>query len=735
MNGGGSPPIPRKHWCDANALSAWGLSLTAREESCEQPQRDVWIWCRWEAGSGNRGECPGKPCKCREGGAHLAFRRCLFACLEALFRAIAHGPAVCPITEEMRSEMFVLEVLLPLTQCDLKAKVDPVVTASDACETGAGVCYASRLTRAGEEEVKELLKSGSLPEGPKPDDPTRIGESENILIIDMFAGLGGLTASLEKAGVHWKHLGVIEKDPDCRRLLRRTYPGANFYSLVEKFGKKEINELLRKVPEPTGIVVGGGSPCQGLSRLSSKRQHLADERSKLFFEASRIFREVEEVAAEKNLWVLKLLENVIADERDIRDMSKELKMKPYMVDAQYLSRARRPRLFWVSPEPGFVEEVETVEHQSYTQLVYRATPEPLALFLEDGCEWEAGLGNDKARFPTFTRAIPRSRPPPDPAGLSGTGPAGQARWESDRFRYPPYTYKDEYMVLTRDCVLRPLTAEEREVLMGYQPGHTARLLKKPPESAEEKQAAQDLQCSALGNSFHTNSVACLLDHVLATMGLKSRKGPEEICQLSMANQVTKVPATEPPLVEDSELTSLLARDDDSVSVAGALKSEEMAKLLADELHDEKRLSSLLVSAYVRRQEFRGSDVRFDISALYRPDSYPRGSIEPHRWIWHRSHSFPFQEGDHINVLELRALVHTFEWRLRSQAFGDCRALHLTDSQVALAVATKGRSSSKSLNRLLRRFAALQVAGGVWPLLAYVESAKNPADGPSREYEP
>ena len=78
---------------------------------------------------------------------------------------------------------------------------------------------------------------------------------------------------------------------------------------------------------------------------------------------------------------------------------------------------------------------------------------------------------------------------------------------------------------------------------------------------------------------------------------------------------------------------------------------------------------------------------------------------------------------------------TFEWRLRNQAFGSCRALHLTDSQVALAVATKGRSSSKSLNRLLRKFAALQIAGGVWPLLAYVDSAKNPADGPSREYEP
>ena len=671
----------------------------------------------------------------------LQFRRCLFSCLEVLFRAIAHGPQNCPVTEELRSEMFVMEVLLPLTQCDLKATVDPIVTASDACETGAGVCYASRLTRAGEEEVKEILESSAIPDGPTRADPTQLSENENVLVIDLFAGLGGLTLALEKAGVNYKHLGIVEKDPECRRLLRRTYPGAAFYTKVENFGKKEIRELLKKVPEASGIVVGGGSPCQGLSRLSSRRQHLDDERSKLFYEASRIFREVEEVAAEKKLWVLKLLENVIADSADIKEMSRELRMNPVMVDAQYLSRARRPRLFWLSIDPGPEDDVGIIRHRDYTQLVYTAKEEPLELFLQPNCEWEAGLRSEKARFPTFTRSIPRARPPPDPAGLSETGPAGVARWEADQFRYPPYTYKDEYMVLTPECTLRPLVAEEREILMGYQPGHSAKLLKKAPTREAERRAAEDLQCSALGNSFHTNSVACLLDHALATMGLKSRKGAEEIVQLSLAQQITRCPPTEPPLVEDSGETSQLSRTDDSISVGGAVKAEELerksrsSKLLADELHDEKKLSSLLVSAYVRRQEFRGSDVRLDISALYRPDSFPRGSVEPHRWVWHRSHSFPFKEKDHINVLELRALVHTFEWRLRNQAFGSCRALHLTDSQVALAVATKGRSSSKSLNRLLRKFAALQIAGGVWPLLAYVESGKNPADGPSREYEP
>ena len=669
----------------------------------------------------------------------LQFRRCLFSCLDVLFRAIAHGPSNCPVTEELRSEMFVLEVLLPLTQCDLKAAVDPIVTASDACETGAGVCYASRLTRAGEEEVKQILETGEVQGRTAVADPTQLGEEEKVLIIDLFAGIGGLTLSLEKAGVHWCHLGIVEKDPDCRRLLRRTYPGATFHSDVTRFGKKEISDLIKKVPGITGVVVGGGSPCQGLSRLSSKRRHFDDERSSLFFEASRIFREVDEVAAEKKLWVLKMLENVVADPADIREMSRELKMQPTLVDAQYLSRARRPRLFWLSVEPVSVDDVEVVQHQEYRQLVYKAKVEPLALFLQDQCEWEAGLRDEKARFPTFTRCIARARPPPDPAGLSETEAGARARWEGDLFRYPPYTYKDEYMVLTPECVLRPLVAEEREILMGYQPGHTSRLLKKPPSSEGERRAAEDMQCSAIGNSFHTNSVACLLDHALATMGLKTRKGVEEIVQSSMARQATRCQATEPPLVEDSE-QSQLGREDDSISVGGALKAEEMerrgrsAKLLADELHDEKKLSSLLVSAYVRRQEFRGSDVRLDISALYRPDSFPRGSVEPHRWIWHRSHSFPFKGGDHINVLELRALVHTFEWRLRNHAFGGCRALHLTDSQVALAVSTKGRSSSQSLNRILRKFAALQIAGGVWPLLAYVESAKNPADGPSREYE-
>ena len=46
----------------------------------------------------------------------------------------------------------------------------------------------------------------------------------------------------------------------------------------------------------------------------------------------------------------------------------------------------------------------------------------------------------------------------------------------------------------------------------------------------------------------------------------------------------------------------------------------------------KRLSVKLVSAFIRRQELRGSDVRLDVGSLYRPEAFPRGSIDPTKWL-------------------------------------------------------------------------------------------------------
>ena len=671
----------------------------------------------------------------------LQFRRCLFSVMEVIFTTIAQEGRNCPVKEPLRSEMLLLEMLLPMAQFNMKAQIDPMVTASDASETGGGMCYASRLSRAGEEEAKRLLEGVKLEEKPKKD-PARLDPNEKVLVIDLFAGIGGFTAALQRAGISWDHLLIVESDKNCRRLLRRTYPGAEFLNDVKLLDKKMLKKMIDKVPGITGILVGGGSPCQGLSKLSSLRAHLDDERSALFFEASRIFKEVEEIASLLNLWFLNLLENVVPDKADIKVMSKELGMRPVLVDSQYLSRARRPRLFWLSSTLEPAEDVSIQERENFDQVIYRGKVEPMASFLQEGCDWPGGLRDEKMRFPTFTRAIPRRRPPPDPVGLSSAEPAAKARWESDRFRFPPYTYHDDFMILSESCELRPLVADEREVLMGYPKGHTKKLWKKTPEKAEDKEEAEDVRLSAIGNAFHVKAVAVLLDHALSSMGLKQRAGTQVILDKFDEEEKEKdgKRGRSESQGQELEVKRESSDNDDALSVMGNLTLEKEERLsqsreLLEERCPPERLPKAVVAAFIRRQEFRGSDVRLDIGSLYRPDSVPRGSVQPGRWIWHVGTSYPFQQEEHINVLELRTIVHSFEWRARKANYGDLRSLHLSDSQVSLAVATKGRSSSRALNRLLRRFCSLQIATGVHPLLSWIESEDNPADEPSRRYEP
>eukprot|EP00973_Karenia_brevis_P059961 8344120-Karenia_brevis.AAC.1 len=55
-----------------------------------------------------------------------------------------------------------------------------------------------------------------------------------------------------------------------------------------------------------------------------------------------------------------------------------------------------------------------------------------------------------------------------------------------------------------------------------------------------------------------------------------------------------------------------------------------------------------------------------------------------------------------------------------------------DSQVAVSVVAKGRSSSIQLNTVLRRLAALCVTGNLRIIAGWCKSDTNPADHPSRK---
>ena len=83
------------------------------------------------------------------------------------------------------------------------------------------------------------------------------------------------------------------------------------------------------------------------------------------------------------------------------------------------------------------------------------------------------------------------------------------------------------------------------------------------------------------------------------------------------------------------------------------------------------------------------------------------------------------------MLETASVFNYFRSVARQPRAQGKRTLVLVDSQVALGVCAKGRSSSRALNNVLSRLGALLSAANLQAVYAWVATALNPADGPSR----
>ena len=115
-----------------------------------------------------------------------------------------------------------------------------------------------------------------------------------------------------------------------------------------------------------------------------------DERSKLFFDGAKVLEAIRKVAADEGLWILKFLENVVADESDICQMSAELNMRPALADSEAHSRAKRPRLYWLSTPLMDVEGVVKVQKNFYDVISYEGPTEDMRDVLEEGWSWDHG---------------------------------------------------------------------------------------------------------------------------------------------------------------------------------------------------------------------------------------------------------------------------------------------------------------------------------------------------------
>ena len=99
----------------------------------------------------------------------------------------------------------------------------------------------------------------------------------------LFAGVGGFDIGLENAG--WECAWQVEWDPHCQQTLAHHWPNVPRWGDVSDVNGAEL---------PPVDVITFGSPCQDLSVAGKRAGLIEGGRSNLFFQATRIIREMKE---------------------------------------------------------------------------------------------------------------------------------------------------------------------------------------------------------------------------------------------------------------------------------------------------------------------------------------------------------------------------------------------------------------------------------------------------------
>ena len=104
-------------------------------------------------------------------------------------------------------------------------------------------------------------------------------------VLDCFAGIGGFSLGLERAG--FETVAFCEIDPYCQKVLAKHWPGVPIYDDIREV---TADRLIRDGIRPD--VITGGFPCQDLS-AAGKQAGIDGERSGLWAELARLIGELQ----------------------------------------------------------------------------------------------------------------------------------------------------------------------------------------------------------------------------------------------------------------------------------------------------------------------------------------------------------------------------------------------------------------------------------------------------------
>lgn len=339
------------------------------------------------------------------------------------------------------------------------------------------------------------------------------------LVIDLWSGIGGLPMSLLSIGVNFYCVSA-ESDPLARETCQQVMPNIVHVEDVKHVQAKDFRMLLVR-RRPRGVLVGGGSPCQGNSLLNTHRLGLEDPRSQQPLELVRIRNEFRDLPEMKGVDLLCFLENVASMPKPVRQQYSEwLESSPAELEAVWCGWVKRRRLFWLCGSKGGLgaslvppQDWQWFDSAATLELRYQGKkPIPAKV------AWEGGFqplvsptavmqGQVDCAFHTFTREFYH---PEDRVKL--VDPHTASRFYEDSRRFPPGAYT-EHSLVWRGSEWRQPTPSERCQLMGIPPSSV--VSRRGPASSRTQVAN-----SFVGNGFHLPCVLAILAFVPQLLAYK-----------------------------------------------------------------------------------------------------------------------------------------------------------------------------------------------------------------------
>ena len=186
-------------------------------------------------------------------------------------------------------------------------------------------------------------------------------------VLSLFDGISCGQIALDQLGIKVDSYYASEIDKYAIQITKDNYPNTIHLGDVTQVNGKDLPKI---------DLLIGGSPCQDLSAAMKNRQGLEGQKSKLFFEFIRVYKELNPKYF--------LFENVGSMKQEDKDViSKIFETEPIRINSSLVSAALRNRLYWSNIPNKTQPEDKKIKLQDILESGYTNREKARALLSSD----------------------------------------------------------------------------------------------------------------------------------------------------------------------------------------------------------------------------------------------------------------------------------------------------------------------------------------------------------------